>query len=433
MNAADTAWMLVSTALVLLMTPALGFFYGGLVRSKNALNTLMMSVVRAGLRGRGLGAPGLLAGLRRGQRGARRPPLPRPQRRRSRGAGHDPAPALHGLPGHVRHHHGGADLGRHRGADALRTVPGLPHPVGALRLRARGALGLGRRLAVQAGRPRLRGRHRRPRQRRRGGAGGGARARTAQGLRPPGHPPAQRGLHRAGRRPAVVRLVRLQRGQRAGRQRARRLWPSRTPCWPPRPRSWCGRCSTSMRTGKATAVGAATGMVVGPGRHHARGRLRRPHGVRWPSAAIAAVPELLRAALARAHAPRRLARRGGRARPGRDGGRAAHRRLRRARPGTAPPTACSTATPRQLGIQAVGGAGRHRVQRGGHLRPAEARRPRSPRCARTPRDEGLGLDVSQHGEEAYARGEGAILVLPDASAAPAPRPSAGSRPQGGRA
>src|SRR6476661_8011320 len=45
MNQADTAWMLVSTALVLLMTPALAFFYGGLVRSKNALNTMMMSFV----------------------------------------------------------------------------------------------------------------------------------------------------------------------------------------------------------------------------------------------------------------------------------------------------------------------------------------------------------------------------------------------------
>jgi ammonium transporter, Amt family len=39
---ADTAWMLVSTALVLLMTPAAAFFYGGLVRAKNALNTMMM-------------------------------------------------------------------------------------------------------------------------------------------------------------------------------------------------------------------------------------------------------------------------------------------------------------------------------------------------------------------------------------------------------
>jgi Amt family ammonium transporter len=51
MNAADIAWMLASTALVLLMTPALGFFYGGLVRSKNALNTLMMSVAALGFVG----------------------------------------------------------------------------------------------------------------------------------------------------------------------------------------------------------------------------------------------------------------------------------------------------------------------------------------------------------------------------------------------
>jgi len=51
MNAADIAWMLTSTALVLLMTPALGFFYGGLVRSKNALNTLMMSISALGFVG----------------------------------------------------------------------------------------------------------------------------------------------------------------------------------------------------------------------------------------------------------------------------------------------------------------------------------------------------------------------------------------------
>jgi Amt family ammonium transporter len=48
MNSADIAWMLVSTALVLLMTPALAFFYGGLVRSKNALNTMMMSFAALG-------------------------------------------------------------------------------------------------------------------------------------------------------------------------------------------------------------------------------------------------------------------------------------------------------------------------------------------------------------------------------------------------
>ena len=42
-NSGDTAWVLASAALVLLMTPALGFFYGGLVRKKNALSTIMHS------------------------------------------------------------------------------------------------------------------------------------------------------------------------------------------------------------------------------------------------------------------------------------------------------------------------------------------------------------------------------------------------------
>ena len=40
----DTAWMLAATALVLLMTPALGLFYAGLVRSRNTLNTFMMCI-----------------------------------------------------------------------------------------------------------------------------------------------------------------------------------------------------------------------------------------------------------------------------------------------------------------------------------------------------------------------------------------------------
>ncbi len=51
MNQADTAWMLCSTALVLFMTPMLAFFYGGLVRSKNALNTMMMSFIALGFTG----------------------------------------------------------------------------------------------------------------------------------------------------------------------------------------------------------------------------------------------------------------------------------------------------------------------------------------------------------------------------------------------
>jgi Amt family ammonium transporter len=47
----DTAWMLAATALVLLMTPALGLFYAGLVRAKNSLNTFMMCIAAIGIAG----------------------------------------------------------------------------------------------------------------------------------------------------------------------------------------------------------------------------------------------------------------------------------------------------------------------------------------------------------------------------------------------
>ncbi|UCC18124.1 MAG: ammonium transporter, partial [Dehalococcoidales bacterium] len=42
-NSGDTAWILVSSALVLLMTPGLALFYGGMARRKNLLSTIMMS------------------------------------------------------------------------------------------------------------------------------------------------------------------------------------------------------------------------------------------------------------------------------------------------------------------------------------------------------------------------------------------------------
>ena len=43
MNTGDTAWVLASAALVLLMTPGLALFYGGMVRAKSVLNMMMMS------------------------------------------------------------------------------------------------------------------------------------------------------------------------------------------------------------------------------------------------------------------------------------------------------------------------------------------------------------------------------------------------------
>ena len=48
-NSGDTAWVLVSAALVLMMVPALGFFYGGMVRRKNILSTLNLSFITIGL------------------------------------------------------------------------------------------------------------------------------------------------------------------------------------------------------------------------------------------------------------------------------------------------------------------------------------------------------------------------------------------------
>ncbi|WP_037066713.1 ammonium transporter [Pseudonocardia acaciae] len=50
-NAGSTAWVLVSAALVMVMTPGLAFFYGGLVRSKSVLNIMMMSLVCLGVVG----------------------------------------------------------------------------------------------------------------------------------------------------------------------------------------------------------------------------------------------------------------------------------------------------------------------------------------------------------------------------------------------
>ncbi|MDR9459731.1 MAG: ammonium transporter [Dehalococcoidia bacterium] len=51
MNSGDTAWLLMSTALVMLMIPGLALFYGGMVRGKNVLSTLMMSFVLLGVIG----------------------------------------------------------------------------------------------------------------------------------------------------------------------------------------------------------------------------------------------------------------------------------------------------------------------------------------------------------------------------------------------
>ena len=44
-NTGDTAWVLTAAALVMIMTPAVGFFYGGMVRSKNVVSVIKQSMV----------------------------------------------------------------------------------------------------------------------------------------------------------------------------------------------------------------------------------------------------------------------------------------------------------------------------------------------------------------------------------------------------
>ena len=48
-NAADTAWLLAATTLVMLMVPGLAIFYGGMVRARSVLNTMMMTFVTLGI------------------------------------------------------------------------------------------------------------------------------------------------------------------------------------------------------------------------------------------------------------------------------------------------------------------------------------------------------------------------------------------------
>ena len=81
-SAGDNAWMLVSAALVLMMTgPGLALFYGGLVRRKNVLGTMMHSFILMAVVTRAVGLGRLQPGVRRRNAVHRRPALPVPERR----------------------------------------------------------------------------------------------------------------------------------------------------------------------------------------------------------------------------------------------------------------------------------------------------------------------------------------------------------------
>ena len=113
----DTAWMLTSAALVLLMTPGLALFYGGMVRTKNVLGTIMHSfIIIAVITVQWVLWGYSLAFRPRCGRNHRKPILVWAERGRSRPLsrlwGDDPPSGFHDLPVHVCDHYPGLD---HRG------------------------------------------------------------------------------------------------------------------------------------------------------------------------------------------------------------------------------------------------------------------------------------------------------------------------------
>ena len=81
-DSGDTAWILGAAALVLFMTPGLALFYGGLVRSKNVLATMMQSIAAIAVVSLVWLVGGVLAGVRTGRRRGDRIARPRRVRRR---------------------------------------------------------------------------------------------------------------------------------------------------------------------------------------------------------------------------------------------------------------------------------------------------------------------------------------------------------------
>ena len=167
MDTGDTAWMLMSTALVMIMLPGLALFYGGLVRSKNVLSTVMHSFFGLALVsvvwvligftlafGPDVGGLGLIGGLDFAMfNGVGLQP-----NRRLR---HDDSVrAVCVIPADVRGDHPGPHHRRVRRAQAVRRLRPLHDPVVDSCLLSARPLGLVERwLARQARRARLRRRH----------------------------------------------------------------------------------------------------------------------------------------------------------------------------------------------------------------------------------------------------------------------------------
>ena len=359
-NAGDTAWMLVATALVLMMTPALGLFYAGLVRSQEHAQHVHDEHRRARRRDGLVGAGRLLARVLQGQRVRRRLPTTRLLRGVGFGAARrhrHPAAAVLRLRGGVLHHHRRPRLGSGRRADALRRRSWCSWCCGRCWCTPCSRTGSG---AVAGCRRTARWTS---------PAACPSRWHRASRRSPPrwwSAPAGTTGARRCcrttrcyvllGRRPAVVRLVRLQRRQR----------PVDRPCERARLRQ------------HAAGPGLHAGGLVRPrpgprpAGHGAR-RRDRDHRRRvgdhpgrrlhQPDLGDAArrdrrAAQLRADPLAPAHPARRVAGRPRRARARRpDAASCSSASLPSSR-GTASPTACSSAMPAQLGWQAIAAARR---------------------------------------------------------------------------
>ena len=386
MNQADTAWMLISTALVLLMTPALAFFYGGLVRSKNALNTMMMSFVSLGFVGVLWAVIGYSLAFGAGSNWIGDTSLGL----FLHGVGLEPKEATT-IPHYLFMCYqgtfaiitaaliSGAIVERMRFSAyvvficlwALVVYSPVAHWVwGGGWLADMGALDFagGTVVHVNAGVAALV-------------------AALVVGKRRdyPGSAPAaaQRAVHAARRRDAVVRVVRLQRRQRARARTRRRRSPSRPRCSRRPARWWSGRCSTWRGRSKPTAVGAATAIVVG------LVAITPAAGFVGPMSAIAlgaiaAVPSYFALIWRAKTSPRRLARRRRRARYRRHGRCAADRRLR---PEGAERAGRRPAVRQSAPADDSGGRGWRgdRLQRRHELRAAQGHRPGDTAARRAPR------------------------------------------------
>ena len=232
-DSGNTAWILVSAALVMFMTPGLAFFYGGLVRPKNVLSTIMHCFMALGIVSvlwvvightlafgpdmlKQIGDGGLIGGLDYlgfkdvGEQAFGALNIPHSTFAIYQMMFAVITPAL--IAGHVR------------GAHQVHVLPGVHCDLGGRCLRTARALGVGRRLprALRPRRARLRRRHGRSPERWCGRSRGGDLPRQAQGL--PGGPvdgSAQRAVRGSRRVDPVVRLVRLQRWECARGRRIR--------------------------------------------------------------------------------------------------------------------------------------------------------------------------------------------------------------------